>query len=112
MPAPPPRVLLDENLPRQLKSPLAPAASEVKTVAECGWGGMKNGVLLAAAAAEFDVFVTMDRGIEHQQNVAGLDLCPVLLSAVSNALDDLLPLAPAARAVLATHRPGTLIRVP
>ena len=112
MPASPPRVLLDENLPRQLKAPLAPAASEVKTVAECGWGGMKNGALLTAAAAEFDVFVTMDRGIEHQQTLAGLDLCLVLLSAVSNALDDLLPLAPAACAALANHRPGTLIRVP
>ena len=106
MPASPPRVLLDENLPRQLKAPLAPAASEVKTVAECGWGGMKNGALLAAAAAEFDVFVTMGRGIEHQQPLAGLDFCLVLLSAVSNALFDLLPLAPAACAALADHRPG------
>ena len=105
-------MLLDENLPRQLKAPLAPAASEVKTAAECGWGGTKNGALLAFAAAEFDVFVTMDRGIEHQQNLGGLDLCLVLLSAVSNALDDLLPLAPAACAALANHRPGTLIRVP
>ena len=73
---------------------------------------MKNGALLAAAAAEFDVFVTMDRGIEHQQTFAGLDLCLVLLSAVSNALDDLLPLVPATCTALATHRPGTLIRVP
>ncbi|WP_424581006.1 hypothetical protein [Tunicatimonas sp.] len=42
----------------------------------------------------------MDRGIEYQQNLAGLNLCLIVLSAVSNDIDDLLPLVPAINAAL------------
>ncbi|NNJ24399.1 DUF5615 family PIN-like protein [Alienimonas chondri] len=108
---PGPRVLLDENLPRTLKASLAPAASEVLTVVECGWGGTKNGELLALAAADFDVFLTMDRGIEYQQNVVALDLCVVRLSAASNTITALLPLVPATCDALARVTPGQVVTV-
>jgi len=36
-----------------------------------GWAGIKNGELLRLASASFDVFLTVDRNIEHQQDVAG-----------------------------------------
>ena len=69
------RVLPDENLPRRLGGLLDPAVvSEAVTVAARGWAGTKNGALPALAAAEFDVLLTLDRGIEHQQNLAGSDL--------------------------------------
>jgi hypothetical protein len=106
------RVLLDENLPRRLKRSLdATVVAEALTVPECGWGGVKNGALLALAASEFDVFVTMDRGILYQQNLTGMELCLVVLSAVSNALDDLLPLVSALNAALRQTGPGQVIRV-
>jgi hypothetical protein len=35
---------------------------------------MKNGVLLRAANGQFDVLVTADKNIHHQQNFAGLDI--------------------------------------
>ena len=57
------RVLLDENLLRKLKWSLD---AETVTVPERGWGGIKNGQLLRQAAEEFDVMLTMDRGIEYQ----------------------------------------------
>jgi hypothetical protein len=101
------RVLLDENLPRKLKWSLD---AEAVTVPERGWGGIKNGRLLRLAAAEFDVLLTMDRGIAFQQNLAGLDLCVVVLSAVSNDIDDLLPLAPSVNAALREAEPGRVIR--
>jgi len=51
---------------------------------------MSNGELLAAASsAGFEVFVTNDRSIEHQQNVAKLGLGVVVLDAPSNKLRDL-----------------------
>lgn len=103
------RVLLDENLPRKLKWGLE---AEALTVPERGWGGVKNGELLRRAAAEFDVFLTMDRGIEFQQNLAGLDLCIIRLDAVSNDIDDLLPLVPGVNAALAIASPGTILKVP
>lgn len=103
------RVLLDENLPRKLKWGLN---AEALTVPERGWGGIKNGRLLRLAAAEFDVFLTMDRGIVFQQNLTGLELCIVTLVAISNDIDDLLPLVPAINAALGGASPGKTIRVP
>ena len=102
------RVLLDENLPRKLKWSLD---AEVVTVPERGWGGIKNDRLLRLAASEFDVLLTMDRGIEYQQNLREIDLCLMVLSAVSNDIDDLLPLAPSINAAFAEVVPGRLIHV-
>lgn len=102
------RVLLDENLPRKLKWSLE---ADALTVPERGWGGIGNGRLLSLAAADFDVLLTMDRGIEHQQNLSGLDLCLVVLSAVSNDIDDLLPLVPKINAAFLEAAPGLVLRV-
>lgn len=66
---------------------------------------------MALAASEFDVLLTMDRGIAYQQNLSGVDLCMVVLRAVSNDIDDLLPLVPELNATLATVAPGQVIRV-
>lgn len=64
------RVLLDENLPRQLAGELS--GHDVATVRTQGWTGVVNGDLLRLAeAAGFEVFVTGDRNLEHQQTLAG-----------------------------------------
>jgi predicted nuclease of predicted toxin-antitoxin system len=53
------RILLDENLPRQLRDYLP--GHEVMTVTWMKWKGIKNGKLLDLAEAEnFDIFITMD----------------------------------------------------
>ena len=44
-----------------------------------GWEGVKNGQLLRAAAADFDVFITSDKNLRHQQNLADIDLAIILL---------------------------------
>ena len=66
------RLLLDECLPRRLRRELA--GYDVQTVPEMGWAGLKNGQLLHLDASHFDVFLTMDGSIEHQQNVSTLDI--------------------------------------
>ena len=66
------RILLDEDLPRRLTSLLV--GHNVSTVQRSGWTGIKNGKLLGLAAAEFDVFLTMDRNLEFQQNLAALPI--------------------------------------
>ena len=43
---------------------------EVKTVAMCGWKGIKNGELLRRVDDGFDVFVTVDQSMQFQQNLA------------------------------------------
>ncbi len=104
------RVLLDENVPRKLKHRLAPE-HEVVTVPEHGWTGLLNGALLQAADGEFDAFVTLDRGLEYQQDLRGLSLRVVVVGAVSNKYEDLLPLVPSIQTALARLGPGALARV-
>jgi hypothetical protein len=49
---------------------------------------------LALAAAEFDVFVTVDRNLPFQQNLPKFQIAVVLLRAKTNRLDDLVLLVP------------------
>ena len=58
------RVLLDECVPRALRDDIP--GHEVRTVAEAGWAGVKNGELLRLAAGQFDLLLTVDRSVEHQ----------------------------------------------
>ena len=51
------RVLLDEHLPHRLRQLF------VVPVGYLRWKGLKNGELLRKASAEFDVFITMDKGL-------------------------------------------------
>ncbi len=75
------------------------------------WIGARNGELLRAAATVFDVFITMDRGIEHQQNIVALDIAVVLISAGSNRLRDVEPAIPALNRLLPDVEPGKLYHV-
>jgi hypothetical protein len=60
-----------------------------------GWEEFENGVLLnAAAKASFDVFVSVDKNIEYEQNLLTLPLPVAVVNAPSNALAALLPFAP------------------
>ncbi len=98
------RVLLDENVDRRLKKSFDDDF-EVTTVTERGWSGKKNGELLRAAEREFDMLVTMDRNMEHQQSLGSVDLGVVLISAKSNRRD-VEPLVPEVSRVLRRVRAG------
>ena len=86
------RVLLDECVPRSLREQLA--GHEVKTVAESGWAGVKNGELLRLAAQRFDVLLTVDRNLEYQQNFTAASVAVIVMNAPSNDIAALLPLIP------------------
>lgn len=95
------KVLLDHNLPRRLRSHLP--GHEVKTTREMSWENLRNGELLKSAAGEnFDGMLTIDKNIEHEQNLARLPIAVLVLDARSNALPRLVPLVPFLQAVLAT----------
>lgn len=68
-------------------------------------------MLLQAAQTEFDVLVTMDRGIEYQQNLQNFALAIVILRALSNRRQDTEPLIPKVNDALATIRPGEVIHI-
>ena len=104
------RVLLDEQLPRQLAREVS--GHEVSTVQQCGWAGLKNGELLRCAAdAGFEVFVTADRNLEFQQNLSRARLGVILLVAPSNTIEDLLPLVPDLLSAIPKSRRGVMLHV-
>ena len=103
------RILLDESLPRDLAAMLA--GHEVKTVRSEGWAGIKNGKLLALTAAQFDVFITADRNIEFQQNMAALPVAIVVLVLHSTRIQSIAPLLPELLRTLNHLPPKTLARM-
>lgn len=83
----------------------------VLTVAEIGWSGKKNGELLGAASATFDVLITADQKLQYQQHLEQFDLVVVVLVASSNRLSDCLPLIPDLLRRLPTLDAGRAYRV-
>ena len=62
------KLLLDENLPHQLRHELP--GHDCFTVAYMGWGGIENGTLLSLAASHgFDAVLTKDTKVEYEQNL-------------------------------------------
>lgn len=60
------KLLLDECVPRKFRDVLS--GHDCRTVPEEGLAGKKNGELLALAEKSgFEVFLTLDRGLEYQQ---------------------------------------------
>ena len=72
-----------------------------------GWAAVKDRELLTLASARFDVFVTVDRNLSFQQNLAPLSISVLVLRAKTNRLADLRPLVPGLLAAIATVRPGS-----
>lgn len=75
------RVLFDQGVPAPLRDHLR--GHEVQTAFELGWSALSNGELLAAAEPKFDVFVTTDRNLRHQQNLAGRRIAVLVLPTTS-----------------------------
>ncbi|HKW61879.1 MAG TPA: DUF5615 family PIN-like protein [Candidatus Acidoferrum sp.] len=104
------RILIDECIDERFRNALP--GHECQTTRYAGLAGLENGELLTAAeAAGFEVFVTVDQGIEYQQNLITRKLAIIILRANSNRLKDLLPLAPICLARLKSLEPGKVIRI-
>ena len=98
------RVFLDECVDWRLSRDLA--THQVATARQMGWASIKNGELLALAAREFEVFVTVDRNLAFQQNLPAAAIAIVVLRARSNRLADLRMLLPELIAAIAAAKPG------
>ena len=103
------RILLDECLPKRLKGDLI--GHEARTVPEMGWASKRNGELLQLAESQFDVFLTVDRNLSFQQDVARFKIAVVVLVAKGNKHSDLQPLVTEVLAVVDTVASGQVVRV-
>ena len=76
------RVLFDQGTPVPLRRRLPD--HRVETAYERGWSDLRNSALLDRAEAEgFDVLVTTDQSLRHQQNLAGRRLSVLVLMSTS-----------------------------
>jgi len=85
------KLLLDENLPHQLRMELP--GHDVCTASYMAWSGVENGELLRlAAAASFDAVITNDRGLEYQQNLDNLPVAVIVILAKANTIEGIRPI--------------------
>jgi predicted nuclease of predicted toxin-antitoxin system len=81
------RILLDECVDWRLLRDLK--AYDAKTVKQLGWEHVDDGSLLSLAALQFDVFITVDKDLPQEQNVASFDVAVVVLRGRTTRLPDL-----------------------
>ena len=102
------KVLFDQGTPVPLRRSLPDHT--ISTAFELGWSTLANGELLTAAeAAGFDVLVTTDRNIRHQQNLTGRRLGALVLPTTDWAT--IRRHVAAVAAALAGIRPGEVVEL-
>ena len=103
------RVLFDEDVPRQLRRDLP--EFKIRTVQEEGWSSVKNGELLRLSSPMFDVFVTADKRLRYQQNIARYSIGVVIIATRDTRLPRLQQALDELRAAIHDVAPGTFIIV-
>lgn len=78
-----------------------------------GGAGVKNESLLAqiSASGRFDIFVTVDKNMPHQQNLSEVPFAVVVLRARSNRYAHTAPLMAELLARLTEITPGTVVNI-
>jgi predicted nuclease of predicted toxin-antitoxin system len=105
------KLLLDECVPRRTKLLFSGSGHTCETVREAGFGGKENGELLSLAEGKFDVLITVDKNLKHQQNITHRRIALLVIRAASNDIDDIRPHLPEMLAALQSIVPGQIIEV-
>ena len=101
-------VLLDEPVAEDLRHHLLPHT--VETVGYRGLKGTTNGELLRIAeAAGFDILLTSDKNIPHQNNISVFRIAVIVV--YSNVLEHLLPSIDPIRDAIERIQPGQVVYV-
>lgn len=80
----------------------------VRTVQEEGWGGFQNGNLLRRASGNFDVLLTVDQRMRHQQNLSQFEIGIVVVETFDTTLPNLRRLLPEILVAIETVTAGTI----
>lgn len=101
------KILFDECVPWPLNRALTD--HHCSTAQKEGWKSIKNGELLALAEPHFDLFLTSDKNLRHQQNLTGRRIAILELS--TNKLRPILAAAPLIAEAIAQIKPGDFVRL-
>ena len=100
------RILLDENVSPRFGRLLV--GHEVEAVAGSRLRSTQDGPLIQIAEERYDAFVTMDKGILHQQNLKDNLLIIVLMRGPNNRYETLARMAPQVLQFLEDSVPGAI----
>lgn len=104
------KILLDECLPLDFRYSFPD--HDAHTVDWAGLKGKKNGELLhAAEVGGYEVLLTVDQGMSHQQSLVGRKISIILIRAKTNQLEDLLPFAEAVQNALRAIVPEQVLLI-
>ena len=103
------KIILDECLPRRLLREFPEYV--VTTVPRQGWAGITNGALLRLVKTEFDVFITIDSNIVHQQNLSGLRICLIILHVPNSRYETLQPLLSKIKHAIAQAKSVSILHI-
>jgi len=103
------RILIDECVDPRVKTLFGDHS--VTTVHEQGWDSLEDGPLLTVAQKEFDVLVTIDGSLQHQQNLAKFQIAVVVVHVPKNQLPHYLVVQKELLAAIEKARPGAVIHV-
>ncbi len=105
------KIIIDECLPKRLRGLLP--FGEVWTVPQIGLAGLKDTALLdELEQRQVNVFITIDGNIEYQQHFAKRTFGTVVIRAVSNRFQDLVPLSDSLAQAIRLVQAGEIIRIP
>jgi predicted nuclease of predicted toxin-antitoxin system len=103
------RILLDECVPARLKKAFPGHA--VQSVTQTDWRTSKDGPLLSFAQDRFDIFVTVDRRLEKQNDLSKFKLGFIIARVPNNRLDGFEPIFEQLNAVAEKVRQGEVIYI-
>ncbi len=104
------RVLLDDCVHAGLKKALL--SHSIFTVSDMGWNGITNGRLLQLISGQFNLFITVDTKMPHQQNLNGLPFAIFFLAIADNNFFSYTPLLPLLEMNIPSALPGQIICLP
>jgi hypothetical protein len=101
------RVVIDASIDPRLVE--AFPDHRVQTLFDLGWQHLKDHVLVMQL--ECDVFITADRGFEHEHDLKSLSFGIIIVHVVRNKITFYRPLFPPLLQAVATIRAGEVVHV-
>ena len=104
------RIVLDECVNPRVKR-LLETEHAVSTVLELGWGGFPDHILVERLQGRCEVFLTIDRGFEHEHDLSLLKFGIVIVQVTRNRLAHYEAIREKISQALFSIRPGEVVHV-
>jgi predicted nuclease of predicted toxin-antitoxin system len=106
-------VLIDECINPRLAVRLREVlpTDSIETVRNLGWAGQQDNVLVRQIQDRFDVFLTLDKGFEFEQNLKMLSFGVVLLETTNNQMPSYERMLEEMISAIQLVEPGQIVRV-